>query len=201
LLIPLRVTGQVQPDSGKPLPEITFLAEINGFIPFDQSYRINYGTSLAGLPIELAGGLCFPINSNLSSLVGIRYKRRTETYVPDFQIKTIEIELGVRDYLEKEHRDDLRLYGSAGLLLEKSTATGIIDATTDGTNITKTEVSKDYYNIGIGLGLGVEYPLTQASGLYAGLFLGIYFADPTSSGGLGNIGGVSIGLGYRLNVY
>ncbi len=190
--------AQVLPDSGKPLPDIVLFAEGAGFIPFQQSYRINYQTSLAGLPIEIATGVCFPVNSSLSAMCEFRYKRRTAAFVSDFRIKTLEIELGVRDYLEKEHEKDLRLYGSAGLILAKSTAAGIINATSDGINVIPSEVSQDYFNIGIALGLGVEYALTNASSIYLGIHMGIYFADPIKSGGLGNIGGLSIGLGYRI---
>jgi hypothetical protein len=191
--------AQVQPEAAKPLPDFILLAQISGFIPFDGGYRINYRTSLAGLPVEIAGGICFPITSNLSSLADFQYKRRTALFVPDFRIKTLEIELGVRDYLEKEHENDLRLYSSAGLLLGKSSVTGNIDATRDGKNISTIEVLNDYYNIGLGLGLGVEYPITKNSDIYAGIHLEIYFADPVTTGGLGNIGGVSVGLGYRIN--
>jgi len=190
LLIAAPLSAQVLPDSSKPLPDIVLFAEGTGFIPFSQSYRINYHTSLAGIPLEVAGGMCFPLNPSLSGMFEFRYKRRTAVFVPDFRIKTLEIELGVRDYLEKEHANDLRLYGSAGLLLARSTIEGTIDATSDGTGIKKAEVSQDYYNIGLGLGLGIEYPLTNLSGLYFGIHLG----------GLGNIGGISIGLGYRIGL-
>jgi len=194
------VFGQVLPDTGKPLPDILFFAETSGFIPFSQSYRINYQTSLAGIPVEVAGGIGFPLNSMLSGVFNVRYKRRTAIFVPDFRIKTLEIELAVRDYLEKEHDKDLRLYGSAGLLLARSTVAGNIDATADGKNIVPAEVSQDYYNVGLGIGLGVEYPVGKNSGIYFGFHIGIYFADAVATGGLGNIGGVSIGLGYRIGL-
>src|SRR6202043_4039127 len=122
--------------------------------PFSESYRINYQTSLAGLPFEFSGGICFPLNTSLSGMFEARYKRRTAVFVPDFRIKTIEIELGIHDYLEAAHDNDLRLYGTAGLLLSQSTAAGNIDATSDGTTIKTAEVSQDYFNIGLGLGLG-----------------------------------------------
>jgi hypothetical protein len=199
-IIPSLISAQTISDSLTTQSNLILLAEGTGFIPFSQSYRINYQTSLAGLPIEIAGGICFPINASLSSMFEVRYKRRTAVFIQDFRIKTLEIELGVRDYLEKEHEKDLRLYGSAGLLLVRSIASGNIDATADGTMIVKTEVSKEYYNIGLGLGLGVEYPISQVSGIYAGIHLGIYFADPVVGGGLGNVGGMSIGLGYKLTL-
>ena len=197
-LLTIPAQGQILSDSAKALPDFVVFAEASGFIPFLQSYRINYTTSLAGLPFEVAGGLCFPVNSSLSGMFEFRYKRRTAEFIPNFRIKTLEIELGIRDYLEKEHEKDLRLFGSAGLLLAKSAATGIIDATTNGTNIIASEVSQDYFNLGLALGLGVEYSITNVSAFYLGVHLGIYFADPLKNGGLGNIGGISIGLGYRL---
>lgn len=195
------LTAQVLPDSGKILPDVVLFGQGAGFIPFRESYRINYHTSLAGIPFEFAGGICFPINTSLSAMFGFRYKRRTAVYVPDLRIKTLEIELGARDYLEKVHENDLRLYGNAGLLLARATTTGIIDATTDGKNIQQTEVSKDYYNLGLGLGLGVEYPLTQVSSIDFGIHIGVYFTDPIATGGLGNIGGLSVVLGYRLSLW
>ena len=195
------LSAQVIPDSGKNLPDVVFFAEGAGFIPFRESYRINYHTSLAGIPFEFAGGICFPVNTSLSAMFEFRYKRRTAVYVPDLRIKTLEIELGARDYLEKEHENDLRLYGNAGLLLARATTTGIIDATTDGNSIKSTEVSKDYFNIGFALGLGIEYPFNKISALAFGIHIGIYFADPITSGGLGNIGGLSIELGYRLALW
>jgi hypothetical protein len=201
LMIAMPLSGQVLPDSGKQLSDIVLFAEGSGFIPFSESFRINYQTSLAGLPIEVAGGICFPINSALSGMFEFRYKRRTAVFVPNFRIKTLEIELGVRDYLEKKHEGDLRLYGSAGLLLAESTAAGNIDArSSDGTSIGTIEVSQDYFNIGLGLGLGVEYPLTNVSGLYFGIHLGVYFSDPVATGGLGNVGGLSFGLGYKIEL-
>jgi hypothetical protein len=200
LLVAAPISAQVLPDSVKSQMDFVIFAEGAGFIPFSESYRINYHTSLAGLPFEIAGGLCFPVNPSLSAMFEFRYKRRTAVYVPDLRIKTLEIELGVHDYLEKEHENDLRLYGSAGLLLDQSTVAGNIEATSDGNNPVTAEVSKDYFNIGIGLGLGIEYPLTKVSALYLGFHLGVYFADPIATGGLGNIGGISIGLGYRLGL-
>lgn len=193
-------SAQIVPDTGKPIPDILLFAEAAGFIPFNQSYRINYQTSLAGIPVEVAGGIGFPISSMLSGVFEIRYKRRTAVFVPEFRIKTLEIELAARDYLEKEHENDLRLYGSAGLLLTRSTAAGNINATPDGKNPVTAEVSQDYYNVGLGLSLGIEYPIAKYSGIYFGFHIGVYFADPTATGGLGNIGGVSIALGYRIGL-
>lgn len=198
VLLPSSLLGQVVQDSSKSLPDFAVSFEASGFIPFRESYRINFETSLLGLPFEVAGGLYFPVNESLSGLVSFRYKRRAAVFVPDFRLKTIEIELGVHDYLEEAHEGDLRLFGSGGLLLARTTAIGNIDATTEGKNTISKEVSQDYFNIGLGLGLGIEYPLTSISGLFLKVHLGIYFADAISTGGLGNIGGLSIGLGYKI---
>lgn len=198
VLMPIPLSAQVLPDSGKALPDFAIFLEVSGFIPFRESYRINYETSLAGLPFEIAGGLYFPVNESFAGLVAFRYKRRAAIFVPDFRIKTLEIELGARDYLEEAHDRDLRLFGSAGLLLARTTTIGNIESTANGKDIKITEVSADYFNIGLALGLGIEYPLSAISGLYAGVHLGIYFADAISGGGLGNVGGLSIGLGYKI---
>lgn len=193
--------AQVLPDSGKTLPDVVFFAQGAGFIPFRESYRINYHTSLAGIPFEFTGGLCFPINTSLSAMFEFRYKRRVAVNIPDLRIKTLEIELGARDYLEKEHENDLRLYGNAGLLLARAATIGTIEATADGNNPKTTEVSKDYFNIGLALGLGIEYPFSKISALAFGIHIGVYFADPIASGGLGNIGGLSVELGYRIALW
>ena len=117
LVLASPLCGQTLPDTGKHVSDIVLFAEGSGFIPFRESYRINYHTSLAGLPFEIDGGICFPLNSSLSGMFEVRYKRRTAVFVPEFRIKTLEVELGVRDYLESEHENDLRLYGSVGLLM------------------------------------------------------------------------------------
>lgn len=194
------VLAQQNPDALPNSENLQLYGEVAGFIPFQQSYRINYQTSLAGLPVQVTCGIGFPITPSLSSVLKIHYVRRTAVFVKDFRIKTLEIEFGVRDYLEKQHDNDLRLFGGAGLLLGKSSATGFIDATSDGSAVRSLEVSKDYYNFGLGVNLGIEYPLTQSSGLYIGINVDVYFADPVSNGGLGNIGGVSVGGGYRINI-
>jgi hypothetical protein len=64
--------------------------------------------------------------------------------------------------------------------------------------VIRREVSKDYYNFGVGLGLGLSYPLTSRSFVDAGVHVSIYVADPVSTGGLGNIGGVSFDVAYRF---
>jgi hypothetical protein len=172
-----------------------------GFIPFNSSYRINYESKLIGLPIELSGGFDFPVNQTLASALLVNYRRRTAMYVSDLSISTIEIEPGIRAFLEKSHPKDLRLYGSAGLLLIRSTVSGVLQSTKDGSPPVAMNASKDYYNIGIGLGLGVEYATDVHSSFYAGLKVGVYLANSTRTGGLGNAGGLSLGIGYRYAFY
>ena len=197
---PKVVTAQIIAGQDKALPNLILTTEVSGFVPFRESYRINYQTSLAGLPIEFAVGLHFPVSLSLATVLEFRYKRRTAIFIPDFQIKTVEVEIGVHDYLEKEHQNDLRLFGKAGLLLCRSTASGKIDGSHDGSIVVSSTVSKDYYNIGLGLGLGIEYPLSQISSVYAGVHLSVYFIDKIATGGLGNVGGLSIGFGYQLSL-
>ena len=189
------------------MPADTTLANFNlrfeaaGFIPLNSSYRINYESSLAGLPFEYALGIDFPINNTVSSSFSVRYRRRTALFVPDLVVSGIEIEPGIRAYLEKAHPNDLRLFGTAGLLLVRSAVSGILDATHDGTDPSPLSVSKNYYNIGVALGLGIEYNFTTISSFFAGIRVGIYLSDPVRTGGLGNAGGVSFGFGYKYAIF
>ena len=183
------------------LPNFHLMLNGAGFIPFNSSYRINYESSLIGLPIELSGGIDFPLNHAIASALLVHYRRRTASFVSDMSITSIEVEPGIRAFLEKAHPNDLRLYGTAGLLLVRSTVAGIIDATRDGTAPIRKTTSKDYYNIGLALGLGIEYSISSVSSIYAGLRVGIYLANSTATGGLGNAGGLSLGLGYKYAIF
>jgi hypothetical protein len=184
-----------------PLPQLVFTADGSGFIPFDQSFRINYKSRLAGMPIEWAGSVGFPVSQSVTSSLEVRYRRREALFLDNFDIKQLELTPGIRAYLEKPHPDDLRLYGGAGLLLASSLVSGTLQATKDGTAPVATPVSKRYYNIGIALSLGIEYPITKAASLYGGLRVGAYLADPVSTGGLGDAGGVSLGIGFRYAIF
>jgi hypothetical protein len=199
VLSPSRSAAQPIADSS--LPSFHIMIDGAGFIPFNSSYRINYESSLVGMPIELSGGFDFPVNQSFASALMVRYRRRTALYVSDLSISTIEIEPGIRAFLEKSHPKDLRLYGSGGFLLIRSTVSGVLQATKDGSPPTLENASKDYYNIGIGLGLGVEYALDFHSSFYAGLKVGVYLANSIKTGGLGNAGGLSLGIGYRYAFY
>ncbi len=171
---------------------------ISGFIPFKQSYSLNYSTSLGGLPIEVYGGLGFPLNENTWFPLTVRYTRRTAKFVSNMDIRTLTIEPGVRVFLEKYQEKELRFYGGASVILARSTVAAIIDASQDGTIIGQQQAQHDYLNFGLGVDLGLSYPVTTSSVIDGGVHLGILLANPVSTGGLGNIGGVSIGVGYRI---
>jgi opacity protein-like surface antigen len=176
----------------------TLFAEIGGYIPFKDSYKINYGTNTIGLPVELSIGMLFPASERLSAGAILRYKRREANFVSNMSISTVELYPSVMYYLEQPQFNELLLYGRAGLLLARSVAKGESLVTKDGSDPIESTVSKDYYNIGFGIGLGLEYPLNNYSTLFADLHVGMYFADPVKGGGLGNIGGVTIGVGYSI---
>jgi len=176
----------------------TLLLDVNGYVSFKDSYKINYETNTFGLPVEYGIGLLFPASTRLSAGVLLHYKSRDAIFVNEMSISSFEIVPTVQYYLDEPVPKELHLYGRAGIGFIRSTAEGVIQATTDGTNVSSLKVSRPYYNIGIALGLGIVYPIGSLSGITAGLDVRTYFADPTSSGGLGNIGGVCIGIGYAL---
>lgn len=198
---PLRAQPAAIPQIAKPLPQVTVSLDACGFIPFSQSYRLNYQSKLMGLPIEWTGTLGFPINESVSSQIELRYRRRTAVFLNDVSVRQLEITPGVKVYLEKQHEKDLRLFGTFGLLLAESIVSGPLQSTTDGTDIITVDVSKSYYNLGLAIGLGLEYELTPESTIHGGLRFGIYLLDPVSRGGLGDAGGISLGLGYQYSVF
>ncbi len=176
----------------------TLLLDVNGYVSFKDSYKINYETSTFGLPVEYGIGLLFPASSRLSAGVLLHYKSRDAIFVNEMSISSLEIVPTVHYYLDEPVPNEIHLFGRAGVGFSRSTAEGVIQATTDGSNVSNLKVSRPYYNVGITLGLGIVYPIGSLSGITAGLDVRTYFADPTSSGGLGNIGGVCIGIGYAL---
>lgn len=176
----------------------TLLLDVKGYVSFKDSYKINYETSTFGLPVEYGIGLLFPASSRLSAGVLLHYKSRDAIFVNEMSITSLEIVPTVQYYLDEPLPKELHLYGRAGVGFIRSTAEGVIQATADGDNVSNMKVSRPYYNVGIALGLGIVYPIGSLSGITAGLDVRTYFADPTSSGGLGNIGGVCIGIGYAL---
>ena len=178
---------------------ITIHAEGSGFIAIRETYRMNYESDLGGLPIEVSGGLQFPVTPRLSAGLTTRYRRRTVTFIPDVSLRSLELEPGIKYYLEAPQPGEIRLLGDVGLILARMTATGPIESSADGQNFETRIVSKDYLNLGFGVGLAVEYPVTELSAAFAHVHLGTYMLDPIDEGGLGNVGGISIGLGYKIS--
>jgi hypothetical protein len=141
----------------------------------------------------------FPIDGRLSAGLGLRYRRRTVTFIPDVSLRSLELEPGVQYYLEEPQPGDMRIIGDVGLILARMTAEGPIESSTDGQSFQTRTISKDYLNLGFGVGLGIEYPLAEVSLLYAHVHLSTLLLDPVDEGGLGNVGGISIGLGYKIS--
>ncbi|MDP4198375.1 MAG: hypothetical protein Q8922_04345 [Bacteroidota bacterium] len=172
-------------------------AGFGGFIPLRDSYRINYSTNLGGLPLEVFGGVMMPISVSTLVPVTIRYERRAANFITGTSIGVISIEPGVRYYLEHQRDRDLRLFGMIEALLARATVQSTYDASADGTVTGQAAVSKDYFNMGIGLDVGASYPLSPSSAIDGIVHVATYLGNPVSSGGLGNIGGVSLDLMYR----
>jgi len=173
-------------------------AGLGAFIPTGQSYSINYSTSIAGLPMELNGGLMFPVSNDILVPLEVRYVRRVANFVDGAAISVFSIEPGARFYLERQRFKDLRLFGAVSGLLAQASVSGNYYVSQNGT-ITGTAVAKQsYLDVGLGLDIGFSYPLTAISALDGGVHVAIYFASPVSSGGLGNIGGISLCADYRF---
>jgi len=186
-----------KPDSIE-LKNTYIFAGLGAFIPTGQSYMQNYSTNIAGLPVELSGGLYIPVTNNLGIPLTIRYVRRVANFVPDGSIEVLSIEPGVRVYLERQRNKELRLFGAVSILLTRATVSGDYDVSTTGP-VTGTALAEpSYLDIGIGVDLGFSYPLTQTTALDAAVHIALYFASPVYDGGLGNIGGVSLCGSYRF---
>ncbi len=173
-------------------------AGFGGFIPFRDSYRLNYSTNLGGVPVELYGGVMVPVSPSAFAPVTIRYERREANFISGTAIRVISVEPGVRFYLERQRDQDLRLFGMVEALLARATVQSTYDVSSDGTVTGQASAQKDYYNLGIGLDLGMSYPLTASTALDGTVHVATYLANPVTSGGLGNIGGVSLTVVYRF---
>jgi hypothetical protein len=173
-------------------------AAIGGFIPLDESYRLNYSTKLGGLPIEVSGGFLFPVGSGIFVPITARYVRREANFVIGTSIEVLSIEPGVRFFLEREHDGDLRMFGAVEALLGQANVEGNYDVSTDGTTVGSAVAQTNYYNLGLGFDLGLMYPFTSTTALDAIVHIAIYMASPITQGGLGNIGGVSLTAAYRF---
>lgn len=177
---------------------------IGGFIPLDESYRVNYSTNLGGLPIEVTGGFLFPVASSDFVSLTARYERRTANFVTNTSVAVFSIEPGFRFFLEPEREKDLRLFGAADVLLGQAFVQGVYDMTQY--DVTSSSViiagsamaEKDYLDLGFGFDLGLTYPFTPTTALDAMVHLAVYVTSPVLQGGLGNVGGVSLTAAYRF---
>lgn len=183
-------------DSTSP-SETYIFAGFGGFIPIRESYRLNYSTSLGGIPLEVMGGVMMPVSHTTLVPLTIRYQRREAKFVSSTSIGVLSFEPGARFFLERERRNDIRLFGGIEGLLAEATVQGQYESTSDGTTPIAATASKIYMNYGIGLDLGATYELAPASAIDVIIHIANYFGSPISSGGVGNLGGVSIGVAYR----
>ncbi len=182
-----------------------FLA-IGGFIPTSQSYRLNFANSFVGLPVELSGGLLFPIAHDVFVPFTVRYEHRTANFVTGMSMAVTTIEPGVRYFFQREDPSpsgsamihELRIFGAIEGLLAEASIAGSYDVSSDGTVTGTAQAQRSYFNVGIGIDLGLMYPLTPISALEVSVHFANFFANPISDGGLGNIGGVSISGAYRI---
>ncbi len=202
LLVLLGLSSRLnaQPNSTDSLQlRTTYLfAGIGGFLPLTDSYRLNYSTRLAGIPLELNGGFLFPISHDVLAPVTVRYVRRVANFIDATDIKVLSLEPGVRFYLEKETLNELRVFGGVEGLLAQASVASVYDVSSNGEVTGQAAAGKDYFNFGIGFDLGVQYPLTPTTSLDGTVHTSIYVANAVSHGGLGNIGGVSLTAAYRF---
>ncbi|MFI5202257.1 MAG: hypothetical protein ACHQNE_07710 [Candidatus Kapaibacterium sp.] len=202
LTAPLAAFGQsnssVADSTPKDASSAYLFAGIGGFIPLDESYRVNYSTSLGGIPMEVSGGFLFPVGPGVFVPLTARYVRREANFVTGTSIEVLSIEPGIRFFLEREHEHDLRMFGAVEALLGQATVQGNYDATADGTTISAATAQSNYYDLGLGFDLGLTYPLTSTTALDASVHIAIFLASPVTQGGLGNIGGVSLTAAYRF---
>ena len=180
---------------------------LGGFIPMQESFRGNYSTDLAGLPFELHGFVQFPASIRTLAHVGIRFTRSEAIAFTATEIRMVQLEPGIRYYIqppERMQREDgsmrseLGLYAGAGGQISRTSVYGVIQETRNGEFPQPREVTKDHFNLGVGLDIGLTYPFSSRNFLDAGLHISSYLNDQTRLGGLGNIGGVSFNAAYRF---
>lgn len=196
------------------VPEITTFAGVGvgGFVPMRESFRVNYSTDLAGLPIEILAFVQFPLSEQIFSHVGMRFIRRTADFISEAEIRMVQLEPSIRYYVQpptivrlpdangvfSDVRRELGLFLGAGGQISRSTVYGVIQETPDGEDPQRREVTKDHYNLGVGLDVGLSYPATETQYLDFGIHVSTYLNDPVKLGGLGNLGGVSFNVAYRF---
>ena len=173
-------------------------ASLGAFIPTKESYRLNFSNSFVGLPIEVSGGLLFPVGSEIFVPFTVRYDRRTANFVTGMTMSVTSIEPGVRYFFEREHGKEFRFFGGVEGILADASVSGSYDVSPSGTVTGSALAQRDYFNIGLGFDLGLMYPLTPTTSLEAIVHLSSFLASPVANGGIGNIGGVSISAAYRF---
>jgi hypothetical protein len=173
---------------------------VGAFLPLEQSYRINYSTSLGGLPIELDAALLLPISRTVLLDLGLSYLTRSANFIADTRISSFAIEPGIRIFLEPQRPQDFRIFALGGVIVAHTSVSGVVDATPDGTNPTQQSVSRSYLPIGGDVGLGLSYPISATTSVDGIVRTSVFFGSPSTSGGLGNIGGVSLMAQYRFGL-
>jgi hypothetical protein len=184
-------------------------ASIGAFIPGAKSNSENFANNFIGLPIELSGGLLFPVGRDVFVPFTVRYERRVANFVTGMSMEVTSIEPGVRYFFQHEGsspvtnasstmQHEFRIFGSVEGLLADASVTGSYVVSPDGTSIGTATAQRDYFNIGLGLDLGLMYPLTRTTSIEAIVHYAMYLANPVDDGGLGNIGGISLSASYRF---
>jgi hypothetical protein len=171
-------------------------AAIGTLIPTSESYRLNFTNSFVGLPIEISGGLLFPVGRDIFVPFTVRYDRRTANFITGMSMEVTSIEPGVRYYFQRENAHDFRIFGGVEGLLADASVSGSYVVSSDGTVMGTAVAQRDYFNVGLGFDLGLTYPLTPTTSLEAIVHLAAFLADPVANGGLGNIGGISLSAAY-----
>jgi hypothetical protein len=180
---------------------------LGAFLPMRESFRLNYSTDLAGVPLEVLGFVQFPITERTITHVQIRFTRREANFIENSEIRMVQLEPSMRYYLqppsidkteEGDRKTEFGLFAGFGGQISRTTVYGIVQETPDGNDPHPREVTKDHYNLGIGVDLGLTYPFSLASFVDAGIHVSTYLNDPVKLGGLGNLGGVSFNVAYRF---
>lgn len=181
-------------------PASYVLVGLGAFLPLEQSYRINYSTKTLGLPIELDASLLMPVTPTVLLQLSATYLDRTANFINDTRISSVMISPGVRVYLEPERPKDFRIFAIAGFVLSRSAVSSVVEATPDGEDPVPQSITRTYLPLGGAAGLGLTYPLSAQTAIDATVRATVFFGSPASSGGLGNIGGVSLIASYRFGL-
>ncbi len=201
---PAQPSSGAYADSNRIADDATYIfASIGAFIPGEKSNSENFSNNFIGLPIELSGGLLFPVGRDVFVPFTVRYERRVANFVTGMSMEVTSIEPGVRYFFQHESssptmQHEFRIFGGIEGLLADASVTGPYVVSPDGTSTGAATAQRDYFNIGLGLDLGLMYPLTRTTSIEAIVHYATYFASPVDDGGLGNIGGISLSASYRF---